>query len=462
MTVSIPEEPSEFKGQEGSFEFEDGPEPVSSFSVTDQEDGIRIKATLRGARTKAWFASREAPRSFLGTTEDGLRIEIAGLFVVEKIDLNDPTRVLTTYFCVESDGLRVSRADQPEAPKEMDVTARFALLNVVFDGNVYTDYPDGFARDTIELNVDGHILRLTQVRNHGELRRTIARTGGSATTAMLKTSVARSELPALRAVVGRVCDLLTFATANLVTWRQYRAATAQGTVVGGESRPVPTRGYSGGAMIDRQNAAELIHFVESTYVAFTRLEGPFQLHRVASAYIDGINSAFLETQALALGVLGEYLIGRWLEQHDPNYRVVPEHIAKPLLRALTVVGRQFVISHATLAKTLEGARRAMEERLPHVCNPSLRQKLEHVNDGLGAGIEAVAIGSFAQTRNDLAHRMAFNVKRGSERDQYRNMRYVVDRLLLSLLEYQGPFIDFRTREKVQFTTTRSEVREADE
>jgi hypothetical protein len=93
---------------------------------------------------------------------------------------------------------------------------------------------------------------------------------------------------------------------------------------------------------------------------------------------------------------------------------------------------------------------AVEGKLQHVVDLTLRDKLRQADLLLSAGVAAPEIDAFVDTRNDLAHDMKFDAARGKPSDQYLAVRYVVDRFLLGLLHYHGPFIDCRKMARAEF------------
>jgi hypothetical protein len=93
---------------------------------------------------------------------------------------------------------------------------------------------------------------------------------------------------------------------------------------------------------------------------------------------------------------------------------------------------------------VDRALKGVEGKLQWIAEPNLAYKLERVNDHLAAGLLPDDIRAFVKVRNDLAHGMTFDRKRGKPYRQYSAVRYVVDRLLLAILDYHGPFLDCRS------------------
>jgi hypothetical protein len=272
---------------------------------------------------------------------------------------------------------------------------------------------------------------------------------GTATLSIPLASLAETEEAGL--IADRVCDLLTLATGTLVTWNNSILTDDDGQSRPGLIRSAPTRGYNGGwPLIDRRMAPHLSSFVEQTYPVYVELEQSLQLRRVIHAYADAMSSAFLETRALLIGALGEFLTLRAAEvvglENDAIPRPIVEHLHGAFVAEMDeTLGRELAREALTSDVAAE-IRQTVLDKLSHLGDRSLRQKLAAVNEHFNAGLSPGEIRSFVITRNNMAHRMEFSDSPDSG-DQFRHMRYVVDRILLALLRYNGPFVDCRTLER---------------
>jgi hypothetical protein len=141
------------------------------------------------------------------------------------------------------------------------------------------------------------------------------------------------------------------------------------------------------------------------------------------------------------------------EKSDP-LRLVPDALGDQLRMALrTCAAKRLRVDgpqHGLAPAAVQAAIDAVHLKLAYVADPTLRERLGAASAAIGAGLSNPEIRAFVDTRNALAHRMTFDAKKGTPYNQYAGVRHVVDRLLLGLLRYRGPFIDCRRHERAIF------------
>jgi hypothetical protein len=341
------------------------------------------------------------------------------------------------------------------------VTVKVELINLEFSGNVVNQYllgSDGqiasgdtvvrraHRMDEIRFAVGGHPMAITQHLHYAEKR--VALRDGITTrqpTAWLTVQAAEAEiLP----VVQIVCSLLTLATGTHVDWSA--AYFAQSDALVGETRRAAlVRPFVHGPPLMRPDAPEdLCRFIETSYAPFAKWRSPLGLNAVVHSYADGLASGFLDTRTLAFAVLGEYLTTRLLKVQRIEHRLMPRRAGRQVRRLLMCkagpiirLGTRF---SGLTTEHVDRAVKGVEGKLQWIAESNLAYKLERVNDHLAAGLLPDDIRAFVKVRNDLAHGMAFDTKRGKPYRQYSAVRYVVDRLLLAILDYHGPLLDCRS------------------
>jgi hypothetical protein len=219
-------------------------------------------------------------------------------------------------------------------------------------------------------------------------------------------------------------------------------------------RAAPVRPFvNGPPLIGRAEPELICRFIERGYAPFDTWRSPLQLNAVVHAYADGLASGFLETKSLAFAVLGEFLTNRVLGVQNVECSLLPKRVVKEVRRLLTVkaepiirLGTRFTgLTSARIDRAVKG----VAGKLNWITEPDLAYKIERVNEHLDAGLLPADIRTFVGVRNDLAHRMTFDRKRGKPFWQYSSVRYVVDRLLLAVLDYHGPFLDCRSPSSIQ-------------
>ena len=76
---------------------------------------------------------------------------------------------------------------------------------------------------------------------------------------------------------------------------------------------------------------------------------------------------------------------------------------------------------------------------------SFSWKLNNLAKWLNIKFEPGEIERFVEIRNKLAHEGRFP-EVGTPTENYKKMQHVMDRLMLKLLDYQGPYYDIEHRE----------------
>jgi hypothetical protein len=459
-SVEIPA-PLKYRGLDGRLGYEDGPDvPVGEFIVTETWDGADLEATLGDLTPfmKAVFSDGPLPTRFSGKTAEGLEISLSGFFSPQTSRIEPP--YVARYAC--SGILSVSPAVTATGP----VTVKVELINLEFSGNVVNEYALGsdgqvatgnavvhhtHRRDEIRFTVDGHSMAITQHLNYAQkqtaLRDRTMRWQPTASLTVQATSLQAASADILP-IVQTVCSLLTLATGTHVDWSVAYFTHADSTV-GETRRAAPVRPFVHGPPLMRSDAPEdLCRFIETSYAPFTKWRSPLGLNAVVHAYADGLASGFLDTRTLAFAVLGEYLTTRVLKVQRIEHRLMPRRVGRQVRRLLMCKAGPIIRLGTRFSRlTTEHVDRAVkgvEGKLQWIAEPNLAYKLERVNDHLAAGLLPDDIRAFVKVRNDLAHGMTFDRKRGKPYRQYSAVRYVVDRLLLAILDYRGPFLDCRS------------------
>jgi hypothetical protein len=460
--MSLAEEPeteepglARHEGAGGEFEYGDGSRlSTGAFLVTTVPNGdIRIETGVRDHRRPMDEAlgTTDAPTAFAGITHDKLSLRVEGQMSLERVRPSGGQSGVS-YLCFAG---KVATLAPPTPPAE-GLVATFRLTNLAFEGSEFTSYPqsDGpphLHRDTVRVVLDGIQATLTRATNYRDVLQRARAAEEVAITAVLRLPVANGEaIEQTLRTARRVCTLLTLATGNLVTWVAWRLTGPDGAVVREEHRTPITRKMAGSGAIDARDPAQLVAFMEATYPRFVELEHRFELHRVAHAYVDGLTGSFLQTRALAMGVLAEYVVGRFLADarvrlkifaSRAGARLLRQHLARQVQACLPELARRLDLKLADHA--IADMSQAFENKLAFFNEPTLKYKLTELARRLDVDLTEDDIRRFVHTRNELAHRMDFD---DSSRPsvQYFHMRYVVERLLLGVLGYRGPFVDCRT------------------
>jgi hypothetical protein len=380
-----------FRGLDGVLEYADGRDVRCSFEIL-QYGNADVYAQCRHDHDD-WMhdelddPSRAASR-LRGMTDGSRLLLVDGGLQPCEVRLSDAGSEIT-YYCGSGSVL----TDDWEGP----AVARFAITNLLFRGLPRDAAPDRPSHRALDFTAGGRSISIVQVPDYLIVARELKASHGIEVTCHAHVAVAgRDDIEVTSEVVDRLCYLLTLATGTVVSWTAYDVANERGESVRELVRSAVTRPFSGPALVDNRDPGVLRTFIESLYPEYVRLDSSYCLARVIHARMDVNSGGFLETRALATGVLLEYIVGTYLRVNQASGRV---------------------------------RKGTLEARLRAVCD-------ELVVDASDDDLKAAA-----RTRHKLAHEMTFATS--DARAEYSRIVHLLDKVLLRLLNYSGPYVDRR-------------------
>lgn len=380
-----------FSGDDGILDYGDGREVRCSFEIR-QHGNADVYLQCQHDREDWMHLEFEdpqaAPLRLRGMTRDGRPIVLDGGLTPVRVRLGSEGHAIT-YFCGGPHAARLT--DEWEGP----ALARFALTNLLFRGRRVAA-PD--ARRGLSVDIAGRRIALLQVPEYTELEGALKESHGIEVTCHAEVSISgRQDLEEAVEAVDRLTYLLTLATGTVVSWTAYDVVDAAGVSLREVVRSAVTKPYAGPSLIDTRDANVLGVFLESLYAEYLRLDPTYQLARVIHARTDVNGGGFLETRAFATAVLLEYVVGTYLRAN-----MSPQPAKRP----------------------------------------SLRRRVMAVCDALRVAATEDEVRAAVTTRNALAHEMRFATS--DSRTEYAALAHLLDRILLRLLNYAGPYVDRRT------------------
>ena len=404
-------EPGAYTGTDGQLEYEDGESvAVTAFRVDELQDGGRLSADLQLSRRilGALVGASSPPVRFRGRTLERTDLLLEGLFAPEEYRFDGYPAV--KYRC--SGSLQVVVDD---APREAKLTVLAEIQNLSFSGAPPNDDDAGLpplhSRDALRFSVDGRQVEILRSANYAAILAEMGRSRTSGPTAQLAVGATnQAALNDTRGLIDVVCELLTLATGTHVAWGALHVRDQERQWwTRHERHDAPLMRFVGGSgLIGRRSPLTVRTFIEAAYPNMVKHRTDLDLRAVIRSYAEGLSAGFLETKTLTMAVIAEYLATRVLRGRDVRTDKM-----------------------------------------------SLGRRVMKASEVLNAGLEPLEVSAFVKARNDLAHGMAF--PKASEDyatlttnyDWHLAVRYVVDRLLMGILDYQGPFMDCRTGKPVR-------------
>jgi hypothetical protein len=248
-----------------------------------------------------------------------------------------------------------------------------------------------------------------------------------------------------REIAADLCSVLSIAQGTMIGCIYVECVSQPDDVAFACHYPAVTRPHNGALpLIDPNEESDLTRFVEEVSVTFRRKEAERGLRVLARAIADVRTTGFLETRALQVSSLIEFIVSRDADINQSAFIIDAKAFGK---KEKSVKAALQASLAAVLPDTEEAKLKTMCRHVPALNRVPFIDLLAATSSSLGAKIPAEDFRSFIATRNALVHRGTFATK--SPWDEFRLMLSIVDRLILALLEYRGPYVDARVLKRVE-------------
>jgi hypothetical protein len=426
----------------GTLDERDGTAPVACECVATQEHSGSISLDclsppdmpIPARWMNAIFGRRLDATMFKGHLRNGLPIQAEGTLLGHAGGWNSERGTRATFGLTGNSRLTVG---QPDNAAEW----RFVTVNLVFSVPVR---PPDANKQSLPLMLDGVPVKIEQVVDYDEATRRLP--GRHSVHVTAEVIVPRSvAFDAAQDLVGDLCSVLSLAQGTLVNWIFCEQRDAAGQAVFAVHHPAVTRGYSGALpLIDPRSPKEMPTFVEAVFGRFRELKTSYQLPVVSRACSDVRTTGFLETRCLQLLSIMEFVIGRNAVFGGQEFIMDDRQFQKRLGALKRAISELLCLAFPELGK--QKANR-MTEHLRGLNFTTFRRRLRGAATSFGVHLDNEQVEAIAATRNELVHRAAFATD--DEMKEFQRVQSVLDRLLLGLLGYRGPYIDASTFERAK-------------
>jgi hypothetical protein len=439
-------------GASGLLHYGDGSSINCGAIVTQDHDGalgLRYEAVQPGQGPPVQWLHDQFdivhPIRFEGQTPEGLPIAITGTFRPGRGHWNAEAGASREFRVITmKDGARATlevgtRSDHGGGDWH------FGIANLTFYAPDATTRPDGsIDHGGLILQLGSQAVRLERRADYGEAdedlnsRNVIRITAEACVPASMTFGDAQE-------FISDLCALLSIANRTLITWVYCDQVTTAGERQYSFHFPAKTGQYNGGLpLISPNMSADLPRFVELTFEPFRTKKEDWSLLAFSRAYSDLRSTGFLDTRCLQAGCLIDFLTGIDAAVAD-DATVLPEsEFSARLPRLCSALQKILLLAFPAL--TNESAN-GMAQHARFMNYRTFQQKIERTSRRLRVVLRSDDIKPVIETRNSLVHRMRFQTV-GNEWVEFARTLSVLDRLLMGLLEYQGPYIDPLTLTRV--------------
>jgi len=412
-----------------------------TFAVYQLPDGdirLRCEANL----FTSWKHLEMGPRVALhleATTEEDLSLRIDGPALLSShtthIYSDKPPDPVVIRYLVQGD----ARMEVGNQQWSGEATVRFALTNFKFVGTEVEEIEPGpSGLNTLRLNISNTLISIRKVRDYESRLDRLEVIGDSNITCEAQTIIkSPNDLSRIQEIMDNLCRLLSIASGTLVSWLYFEIFSGAGVFLYAAHRNSIARNYVSQPLIDPRQRYDVKYFVESTYDRYVELLATHRMIQVVHAFTEARNRNFLETRGLIILSLVEYLT-------DPkgDSTFIPNNLYEQ--------GRdefKILVSEAA-RKAYPGIDNDTRETLATRCIANfqtLRRKLKQFCAENRVPVSRKEIEGFIKNRDALAHRAAFAVS--DESSGLNSMMRVLDRMILRLLDYSGPYLNCITWER---------------
>jgi hypothetical protein len=429
----------------GTLTYSNGEVVECDFLASQEDDGgIELTCTtLEPGIPEVWLVAGFGPRSkasrpngFVAAAADGAPVAMSGSLIDVRAHFSTGAPSEITYILTGDSRLqRGSRDDLAERAAEF----RFAATNLLFDP-VFI----GEGVGTIPLEIHGAEVSLRQLPDYKDREKALKRSRGVRVTSEIRIA-ATIGFDAARQVASDLCDLCSLARGTLVNWICCDAVGADGQRAYSYHYPAVSRSYAGASpLIDPRAALELKAFLEACFSKYQELRSSRELRTVVHAMCEARGDGFLDTRSLVCVSLLEHVLGKDAAVHGGTSVLDEEifEIALPSLTAEVAAVVRRVFPDAT------------DDQLTQMTNhvrgfnwSSPRRRLKRTAARLEFQIPKNEVDAVLATRNDLVHRLEFHTE--DRLTEYRRLVWVLDRLVLGLLGYEGVYLDARNSRRAR-------------
>lgn len=428
----------------GQLHYTDGSSIECNATVTQDHDGaLGLTYTIRPGQSPPlqWFdesfGKGQAER-FEGHTADGVPVRVSGTFQPADGHWNAAEGTRRAFRVISMKGDLPSRLEVGTRSADGQSEWRFGIANLLFHPPSEPGGPNGSADGgVLALHLGPQIVRLERVTDYNDATADLKRRDAVRITAdaHLSGSVSFEDAEEL---IADLCALLSIAHGTLIGWVYCDQLTATGQRVYSLHHHSVTRPHNGALpLISTTAPRDLSRFLERAFDPFRTKREDWRLLGLSRAYADIRTTGFLETRCLQAGCLIDFITGREAEMAG-DMTVLPEAEFKarlPHLRA--ALHRVLLLAFPTLS---EGRASAMAQNVSYWNYRTFGQKIELTAKRFGFILRSEQLKPVIATRNELVHRMRFQIE-GDEWEEFARTLSVLDRLVMGLLEYSGPYVD---------------------
>ncbi len=422
----------------GQLRFFDNEVYECSFEAAQFADGtIRMKCQIK---VNWLFPPLESGNiDFRGTTNDGKKLSIQGPAIIQNAysSAGQEGRYSELLFITYGD----AKMSFGEPTWENKFELRFGLTNFTFIGDKFTKEDGQLNRNTLQLEIGDTAIIIRQLSDYKKRVALLeARSGISVTSEAILEIQDFDEIDSRKDLIQTLSDMLSLARGTSIT-SSYMKIFNNETCIYVESWNHSKGGYSGARpIIDAESFVDTKKFIESTHNRFVDLSPVYNLVGIIQLLMTVRSKGFIEVQGITLGSLVDYITGKFTITKNEQYIIDDEIFTaskKDLRKAIIPI---------ILDTFKENIKKPQAEKMALKVNgfnyPDNKVKLSGFCKEFHAPIQEDEITNFVKNRDNLTHYVRFTTE--DKFKDFFSMLHFVDKLLLSMLQYEGSYMNVTT------------------
>jgi hypothetical protein len=308
------------------------------------------------------------------------------------------------------------------------------LVNFEFTENRYWRTDVGFGPERLAVDLPTGNVDFTKVREYKAVLARLRYQRGVDLTCHAAMQINHHvSVDDYVSMMDDVCRLLSLARGTKVNWIYYESLDRQGEVIAAVHENKVTKPFGGMQLIDSGSPNDTVAFIDATLPVLQR-DTTYDLGRAIDGYLDSKGGGFLETRGVAGCVMLDFLLARYISGPPRRDRIIS---ATRFRKGATTLKANLSTYFPSLN---EQQQRDMKEKIAELNRRSFKTTLKEFCGSLGLGIDSTTIERVKNIRNKLVHEARFLNDEDDWR-QYLTLIHLLDRVILGVLQYRGPFID---------------------
>jgi len=325
--------------------------------------------------------------------------------------------------------------------------AQFDLINFLFLGNKSvvkkSEKQNKVTRSMLQLQFSDFECKIEQVDNYKVVKQLLKRQGGVIRTSKLIVEVkSQSDYETVLGKIRKLCQLLSVARSTFINWGSCKINDSGGVVIYELYGNALTRPFHGNELIN-DLPEDTLQFLKSAWQAYDKYEEIFDMKRFLYGYADTYMNSFIETRSLNIAVLVDNLSSRWAKQENRekflDKKIFIENLPSLRKGVVELLEKMFGNLKESHAKVMSSKAKELNRR-------PLDWKLKRLCKAFNCPINNDEIKQFVYIRDSLAHSSLFPDD-VNDTNAFLFMRHFLDRIVLSVFDYQGGYFDMESRTK---------------